>query len=66
MIFTLEVSLEKILNATFIAFIPKKFGAINVKDFHPISQLSGVYKIIARVLPSSKKGSVEDYFEALE
>jgi hypothetical protein len=35
---------EKSLNATFIALILKKPGAIDVKDFRPISLVSGVYK----------------------
>jgi hypothetical protein len=38
------------LNATFIALIPKKSGALDFKDFRPISLVSGVYKIIAKVL----------------
>ena len=41
---------EKSLNATFIALIPKKFRAIDFKDFRPISLVIGVYKIIAKVL----------------
>jgi len=40
---------EKSLNATFIALIPKKIGAIVLKDFRPINLVSGVYKIIAKV-----------------
>ena len=41
---------EKSLNATFIALIPKKIDASNVRDFHPISLLGSVYKILAKVL----------------
>jgi hypothetical protein len=41
---------EKSLSATFIALIPKKFGLIDLKNFRPISFVSGVYKIIAKVL----------------
>jgi hypothetical protein len=48
MIFMLVVSLKKSLNATFIALIPKKLGAIDIKDFWSISFVSGVYKIIAK------------------
>jgi hypothetical protein len=40
----------KSLNATFIALIPQKFGALDLKDFRPISLVTGVYKIIAKVL----------------
>ena len=41
---------EKSLNATFIALIPKKATAVEVKDFRPISLFRGVYKILAKVL----------------
>ncbi|WMV15865.1 hypothetical protein MTR67_009250 [Solanum verrucosum] len=41
---------EKSFNATFIALIPKKPGASELKDFRPISLVGGVYKIIARLL----------------
>ncbi|XP_065630572.1 uncharacterized protein LOC136067974 [Quercus suber] len=41
---------EKSLNATFLALIPKKYDAVDVKDFQPISLVGGLYKIIAKVL----------------
>ena len=41
---------EKSLNATFIELIPKKNDASNVRDFHPISLVGNVYKILAKVL----------------
>ena len=41
---------EKSLNATFIALIPKQIDASNVRDFHPISLVGSVYKILAKVL----------------
>jgi hypothetical protein len=50
---------EKILNATFIALIPKKIGAIVLKDFRPINLVSGVYKIIAKVITNRLKRVVE-------
>jgi hypothetical protein len=40
----------KSLNTTFIALIPKKHGASDLKDFRPISLVTGIYKIIAKVL----------------
>jgi hypothetical protein len=40
----------KSINATFLALIPKKAGATDLKDFRPISLVSGLYKIIAKVL----------------
>ncbi|XP_042940888.1 uncharacterized protein LOC122275743 isoform X2 [Carya illinoinensis] len=41
---------EKSLNTTFIALIPKKVGANEVSAYRPISLVSGVYKIISKVL----------------
>jgi len=33
---------ERSLNAMFIALIPKKFGAVDLKDFRLVSLVSGV------------------------
>lgn len=33
---------EKSLKATFIALIPKKIGALEVKDFRPIGLVNGM------------------------
>ena len=41
---------EKPLNATFIALIPKKNDAFNIRDFWPISLVGSVYKILSKVL----------------
>ena len=38
------------LGASFIALIPKKHGAISIKDFLPISLIGSLYKIVAKVL----------------
>ena len=46
---------EKSLNATFIALIPKKNGASNIRDFRPISLVGSVYKILAKVLANRLK-----------
>ena len=46
---------EKSLNATFIALIPKKNGAFNIRDFRPISLVGSVYKILAQVLANRLK-----------
>lgn len=35
-----------------IALIPKKHGATTIEEFRPISLVSGVYKIISKVLAS--------------
>ena len=45
----------KSINSTFIALIPKVHGAKEIKDFHPISLVGGIYKIIAKVLASRMK-----------
>lgn len=41
---------EKSLNAYFLALIPKKVNALDVRDFKPLSLLGVFYKIIAKVL----------------
>ena len=41
---------EKSLNATFIALIPKKNDAFNIRDFRPISLVGSVYKILSKDL----------------
>jgi hypothetical protein len=46
---------EKSLNATFISLISKKAGAVEIKDFQPISLVGGVYKIISQVLANRLK-----------
>jgi len=48
-------SFEKSINATFISLIPKKAGAVDIKDFHPIILVGGVYKIISTVLANRLK-----------
>ncbi len=48
-------SLVRSVNATFLALIPKKPGAVECKDFCPISLVSGVYKMIAKVLANRLK-----------
>jgi hypothetical protein len=40
---------ERNFNGTFIALIPQIQGAIDPKEFHPISLVSGIYKIIAKI-----------------
>jgi hypothetical protein len=40
----------KSLNASFIALIPKSPGASDLANFRPINLVSGIYKIIAKVL----------------
>ena len=53
--FHLHGSFVKSINATFLALIPKKPGAVECKDFRPISLVSGVYKILAKVLANRLK-----------
>ena len=49
-VFHAHAVFEKSLNATFLALIPKKFDAVDVQDFRPISLLGEMYKIIVKVL----------------
>ena len=53
--FYLHSKFEKSLNATFIALVPKKNGASNIRDFRPISLVGSVYKILAKVLANRLK-----------
>ena len=46
---------EKFLNATFIALIPKRNGASNIRNFRPISLVGSVYKILVKVLANRLK-----------
>lgn len=46
---------EKSFNATFVALIPKRFGANDLRDFRPISIISGIFKIIPKVLAERLK-----------
>jgi hypothetical protein len=50
---------KKSLNASFITIIPKKAGAIDISDFQPISLISGVYKIITKVLANRMSSIME-------
>ena len=45
-----QVVFERSLNVSFLALIPKKADAVEVKDFRPISLVGGIYKIISKVL----------------
>nr|XP_009762741.1 PREDICTED: uncharacterized protein LOC104214730 [Nicotiana sylvestris] len=46
---------EKSLNATFVALIPKKLGAKELRDFRPISLIGSIYKIISKLLTERLK-----------
>jgi hypothetical protein len=39
--------------------IPKKAGAMDIKDFRPISLIGGMYKIISKVLANRLKSMLE-------
>lgn len=41
---------ERSSNGTFIALIPKKKGASELRDYRPISLIRGFYKLLAKVL----------------
>ena len=45
----------KSLNAIFLALVPKKNGASNIRDFRPISLVGSVYKILVKVLANRLK-----------
>jgi hypothetical protein len=52
---------EGSLNASFIALIPKKVEAMNIKNFRPISLVSTVYKNISKVLANKLKAILEKF-----
>lgn len=47
---------EKRFNATYIALIPKKKGAKELKDFRPINLIGSFYKLLSKVLTERIKG----------
>jgi len=49
----------KILNASFISLIPKSPVATDLANFRPISLVSGIYKIIAKVLANRMSNVLE-------
>ena len=53
-------SFEKSLNATFLAFIPKKQNARNIKDFRPISLIGSIYKLLSKILTNRLKTVMEN------
>ena len=50
---------EKSLNATFIALIPKKRDALNIRDYRPISLVGCMYKLLSKVLANRLKMVLE-------
>ena len=51
---------ERSLNASFIALIPKKQNAFNIRDFRLISLIESVYKLLAKVLANRLKGVLDN------
>ena len=49
---------------TFIALIPKKMGAKELKDFRPISLIGSIYKILSKVLTEMLKKVVSKLVDA--
>jgi hypothetical protein len=52
-------SFQRSLNATFLTLIPKKVNAVEIRDFRPISLVSSVYKILAKVLANRLSGVLD-------
>ena len=48
-----------ITNETYICLIPKKSSSSKIKDFHPISLVTSLYKIISKVLSNCLKRVLE-------
>jgi hypothetical protein len=51
---------ESSLNATFLALIPKKNDARNIRDYRPISLIGSVYKLLSKVLANRLKEVLDD------
>ena len=52
---------EKSLNAMFLCLIPKMVNAISIKDFHPISLVGSLYKLLAKVLAHRLRGVLDKF-----
>uniref|UniRef100_A0A2N9GQ47 Reverse transcriptase domain-containing protein n=1 Tax=Fagus sylvatica TaxID=28930 RepID=A0A2N9GQ47_FAGSY len=50
---------ERSINASFIALIPKKQNASNIRDFRPISLIGSIYKLLAKVLANRLRGVLD-------
>ena len=50
---------ERSLNTSFIALIPKKQNASNIRDFRPLSLIGSVYKLLAMMLANRLKGVLD-------
>lgn len=57
--FHAQGKIERSLNASFVALIPKKARAVDIKYFRPISLVRNVYKIIFKVLANRLKVVLE-------
>ena len=44
--------INAITNETYISLIPKKLNSVKIQDFRPISLVSSLYKVMAKVLAS--------------
>jgi hypothetical protein len=57
---------EKSLNATFVSLIPKKIGAMDVRDFRPISLVGGFTRLFQRFLQTDLNPFGQDYLQHSE
>jgi hypothetical protein len=55
----LEVSSKKVLMLLLFPLFLRCPGASDLKEFHPISLISGIYKIIAKVLANRMRRVVD-------
>jgi len=46
------------INSTFIALIPKKTKAVDIKDYRPISLVGSIHKLLSKVLARRLRGVI--------
>ena len=51
---------KRSMNVSFLTLIPKKCNVVNIKDFHPISLVGSVYKLLSKVLANRLRAVLDN------
>ena len=54
------------LGASFLALIPRKHGALSIKNFRPISLIGSICKILAKVLANRLRKLLPDIISDIQ